>query len=203
MTIWNANVDAERPRSKRELLAELTSWERAHLQPSNQPVKARWSDDQWKSAHGDQFETLIKEAKARAEAAKKKKAEDAAKGGTQGEEQKGVDEAASKAEKANGMDTYSSSSPERLKDGNIVEGVDSAAPPAEAVAPILGPSVDRVSGNEVLITTAESNFGFDMANPYMGAENPNNMDLDPQSFLSHKGKRKYNEIDGAPVTGAV
>lgn len=68
--MWNANVDAKRPKTKAELLVELAAWERAHVRPSNQPVKAQWSDEKWQSDHDGQFKDLV--AKARAGAKKKK-----------------------------------------------------------------------------------------------------------------------------------
>ncbi|RPB14549.1 hypothetical protein P167DRAFT_572278, partial [Morchella conica CCBAS932] len=65
VTIWNANIDAKRPRSKTELLADLAAWERANARPSNQIVKARWSDERWGEEHRSQYRRLVEEARMR------------------------------------------------------------------------------------------------------------------------------------------
>lgn len=188
MTIWNANVDAKRPRTKKELLADLIAWEKAHLQPSNQPAKARWSDDQWKDTHEDQFNSLIKEARARAEAAKKKKAEDTAKEGAQ----KGLGEGVSEVQKL---------------DENSTKEAQSATPPARVVAPISGPLMGEQNGNSVTMTTAGPNLDFGMVGPNINIQSRDgdlgHMNIDSQDFSNYSGKRKHSQIDDTPATGTV
>ncbi|KAH0613317.1 uncharacterized protein H6S33_009697 [Morchella sextelata] len=65
VTIWNANIDAKRPRSKGELLADLAAWERANARPSNQIVKGRWSDERWGEEHRPHYRRLVEEARMR------------------------------------------------------------------------------------------------------------------------------------------
>lgn len=188
MTIWNANVDANQPRRKNELLADLTSWERAHLRPSNQPAKAQWSDDQWRNKHEDQFGTLIAEVKARAAAAKKMKEVDAAK--------EAVQKGGTSLVESAGAGSHDSSG--KLKDVNNS---------ASLVQIVPKPSVDVLSDHAVSMTTVKSNLGFDVVAPHMGeqswGQDPSRISADSRDFSSHNGKRKYNEIDGALITEAV
>lgn len=190
MTIWNANVDANQPRRKNELLADLASWERAHLRPSNQPAKAQWSDDQWKSKHEDQFDTLIADVKARAAAAKKMKEDDTAK------------EAAQK--RTNGS-TYlvgagSHDSSEQLKDVN-------STPEVQSTLPVQAVPKPSVSDHAVSMAMIEPYLGFDMVAPHKDEQSwdqdSTRITADSRDFSSHNGKRKYNEIDGAPIKEAL
>lgn len=66
LTLWNANVDSSRPRSKRELLMELHSWEAANSIPAVERTKVPgWSDQKWGNDHKDHFRDLIENAKRR------------------------------------------------------------------------------------------------------------------------------------------
>lgn len=195
MTIWNANVDANQPRRKNELLADLASWEKAHLRPSNQPAKAQWSDDQWKNKHEDQFGILIAEAKTRAAAARKKTEENAAKEVVQ----KGV--ANSFAE---GVGAGACGSSEQSKDVNSM----TEARSTKLLVPTApGLSVDRLSNSGVSMTTVESKLGFDMVASQMDGQwrgqDRSRINGDPPDLPSNSGKRKHNEIDGASLTGVV
>lgn len=196
MTIWNANVDANQPRRKNELLADLASWERAHLRPSNQPAKAQWSDDQWKIKHEDQFDTLIADAKARAATAKRMKEDNATKEAAQ----RGTDGSTSLVGGA-GAGFYDSS--EKLKDVNNTAEVQSTLP----VQAVPKPSVEVLSDHAVSMTMIEPYLGFDMVAPHMDerswGQDPSRITADSRDFSSHNGKRKYNEIDGAPITEAL
>lgn len=62
--LWNANIDSEYPKSKRELLRELDVWERAHTKPVNNKTKeTTWSDEAWGAKHGGDFKDLVEVAK--------------------------------------------------------------------------------------------------------------------------------------------
>lgn len=76
MHLWNANVDSRHPRSKSELLQELSRWEQVRARPENRPTKSsNWSDEKWAEAHKAQLGDLVKQAKESAAAAKKRKLE--------------------------------------------------------------------------------------------------------------------------------
>lgn len=193
MTIWNANADANQPRCKNELLADLASWERAHLKPSNQPVKAQWSDDQWKNRHEDQFETLIAEAKAKAEAkaeaAKKKEEENT----TKETPQQGVNRGFSLVGGAGGHS-------EQLKGLSSMTEAQLITPIPTAPGPLVG-----VSNGPM--TTMGPSLGFDIVVPHTSeqslGQDPSRIGGDPRDFSSQNGKRKYNEIVGSSMAEAV
>ena len=64
VNIWNANVDAKYPKTKKELLAALATWERAYNKPANNKTKsADWSDGEWGNKHQDDFKNLIEQAR--------------------------------------------------------------------------------------------------------------------------------------------
>ncbi|RPB01088.1 DNA repair protein rad18, partial [Choiromyces venosus 120613-1] len=64
LTIWNANVDSITPKSKKELLRELSAWEVTNRAPVVEKTKASgWSDKGWSEANKSQFDELIKQAK--------------------------------------------------------------------------------------------------------------------------------------------
>jgi hypothetical protein len=76
--LWNANIDSEYPKSKRELLRELDIWERAHTKPVNNKTKeATWSDEAWGAKHGGEFKDLVEAAK---RGIKRRKVEDTVEG---------------------------------------------------------------------------------------------------------------------------
>lgn len=193
MTIWNANVDANQPRHKNELLADLASWEKAHLRPSNQPAKAQWSDNQWKNKHEGQFDTLIAAAKTRT-ATTKKKEEDPSKEAAHKEVYRGTPP-------AEGMGTGSHDYPEHLRDINSMTETQSTTLPVEAVS---GPLSVGTNGSGVPMTTMGPNIGFHIVaaqtDERSWGQDPNRIGAD---FSSHNGKRKYNEIVGASITEAV
>ena len=73
LTLWNANCDASKPRSKAELLRELDTWERIQVGqgPSRNhtlgsgglPITSRDFDSAaWSSKHGSAYRSLIEEA---------------------------------------------------------------------------------------------------------------------------------------------
>lgn len=67
--IWNANCDSDKPRSKRDLLRELDSWERSHYNSNNSGVmKKDFDGGQWSKGHEAQFKDLIAQARARGQA---------------------------------------------------------------------------------------------------------------------------------------
>lgn len=192
MTIWNANVDANQPRRKNELLTDLASWERAHLRPSNQPAKAQWSDNQWKNKHEDQFDTLIAEAKARAATAKKKA--DPSKEAAHKEVYRGTSF-------VEGTGTASRDYSEQLRDVNSMTETQSTTLPVEAVS---GLSSVGTNGSGVPMTTMGPNVGFHIVTAQTDGrswgQDSNRIGAD---FSTHNGKRKYNEIVGASITEAV
>jgi E3 ubiquitin-protein ligase RAD18 len=73
VTLWNANCDATRPKSKGELKRELDIWERTHggrtqASSSTQNTGAQIKDKDfdsaaWSSKHGDSFRDLIAAAR--------------------------------------------------------------------------------------------------------------------------------------------
>lgn len=187
MTIWNANVDANQPRCKNELLADLACWERAHLKPSNQPAKAQWSDDQWKNRHGDQFETLIAEAQAKAKTANKKKEEDTAKEAPP----KGVNQGSFLVGGAGG---YS----EQLKEVNSM-------PEAQSTTPIPAAPGSLAGVLNSPMTAIGPILGFDIVAPHTSEQSlgQDRTGRDPRPSSSQNGKRKYDEIVGASIAEAV
>lgn len=65
LSLWNANLDSNRLRSKQELLAALRTWERAENRPTNNRTKASdWSDERWGVEYRDSFISLAEQAKA-------------------------------------------------------------------------------------------------------------------------------------------
>ncbi|ORY81320.1 hypothetical protein BCR37DRAFT_380128 [Protomyces lactucae-debilis] len=69
LTLWNSNMDAKHPRSRRDLLRELKAWEdalgRSTVKLTTEELEERAADD-----HGD-FKSLIARARASAEEAKR------------------------------------------------------------------------------------------------------------------------------------
>jgi E3 ubiquitin-protein ligase RAD18 len=69
VNLWNANVDAEAPRTKRELLNELTKWDRSigrepdSFGASNQVMKKDFDAKAWSSGNKDDFTRLIEQAR--------------------------------------------------------------------------------------------------------------------------------------------
>jgi E3 ubiquitin-protein ligase RAD18 len=67
--LWNANVDADAPRTKRELLDELRKWDRSigrepdQFGVANQVMKKDFDADAWKSGNKDEFSRLIEQAR--------------------------------------------------------------------------------------------------------------------------------------------
>lgn len=73
LTLWNANCDAAKPRSKTELLRELDTWERIQAGPGTSrnytmgsgglPIGSQDFDiAAWSSKHGSAYHSLIEEA---------------------------------------------------------------------------------------------------------------------------------------------
>ncbi|PGH03323.1 DNA repair protein rad18 [Helicocarpus griseus UAMH5409] len=76
MNIWNANCDSKVPKSKRELLRELDIWERtqggqastaSNLNPSNSVMRKDFDATAWSTTHGDDYKTLIANARRKRE----------------------------------------------------------------------------------------------------------------------------------------
>jgi len=69
MTLWNANVDSTTPKSKKELLKELSVWDAINRAPVVEKTKAAGrTHEGWSESHKPQFDELI--AKARAQRGK-------------------------------------------------------------------------------------------------------------------------------------
>ncbi|PUU76110.1 hypothetical protein B9Z19DRAFT_1088997 [Tuber borchii] len=65
MTLWNANVDSATPKSKKELLKELSVWDTINRVPVVQKTKAAgWTDEGWLESNKSHFDELIAKAKA-------------------------------------------------------------------------------------------------------------------------------------------
>ena len=69
VNLHNANRDSTRPKSKKELIAELNAWEKVQakgfpggIKPTKRPD---WSDEGWARQHRDEFANLIKRAQAK------------------------------------------------------------------------------------------------------------------------------------------
>lgn len=70
VSLWNANCDSSRPRSKRDLLQELDLWERtqgtlapASAGPGSSVAKKDFDGAAWAATHNSDFQRLIEEAK--------------------------------------------------------------------------------------------------------------------------------------------
>ena len=69
VNLWNANVDAGAPRSKRELLSELSKWDRSigrepdSFGVANNVMKKDFDAKAWSSGNKTDFERLIEEAR--------------------------------------------------------------------------------------------------------------------------------------------
>ncbi|KAI5246725.1 DNA repair protein rad18 [Aureobasidium subglaciale] len=69
VNLWNANVDAGAPRTKRELLNELNKWDRSigrepdQFGTSNQVMKKDFDAQAWSSGNKDDFSRLIEQAR--------------------------------------------------------------------------------------------------------------------------------------------
>jgi E3 ubiquitin-protein ligase RAD18 len=69
VTLWNANCDATRPKTKAELKKELDTWERAQGKPSSSQgsqIKDKDFDGKgWSTTHDADFKSLIAKARAK------------------------------------------------------------------------------------------------------------------------------------------
>lgn len=87
ITIWNANCDAARPKSRHELLRQLDAWERS--QGGRAPIVGRavqnaaifkdkdFDGSAWAAQHNDSFKDLVASARKSSQAARQKaKADD-------------------------------------------------------------------------------------------------------------------------------
>lgn len=70
VSIWNANCDSSSPRSRRDVLQDLDSWERsqgtlapAPSGPASSIMKKDFERAAWAASHHDDFETLIAKAR--------------------------------------------------------------------------------------------------------------------------------------------
>ncbi|PWW72730.1 DNA repair protein rad18, partial [Tuber magnatum] len=65
MTLWNANLDSTMPKSKKELLKELSAWDSANRVPVVEKTKAAgWTDEGWSESNKSHYNELIARAKA-------------------------------------------------------------------------------------------------------------------------------------------
>ncbi|KAG0135933.1 hypothetical protein HOY82DRAFT_667814 [Tuber indicum] len=65
LTLWNANVDSATPKSKRELLKELSAWDEIYRIPVVEKTKAAgWTDEGWSESNKSHFSELIAKARA-------------------------------------------------------------------------------------------------------------------------------------------
>jgi E3 ubiquitin-protein ligase RAD18 len=86
ITIWNANCDAARPKSRYELLRQLDAWERS--QGGRAPIVGRavqnaavikdkdFDGSAWATQHNDSFKDLIASARKTSQAARQKAKDD-------------------------------------------------------------------------------------------------------------------------------
>lgn len=98
VNLWNANCDSDRPRSKRELLQDLDTWERtqggkamnAYGGPANGIMRKDFDGVGWASKNKDEFSRLIADARRKksnpATATDPEKEEDASKPALNGDE---------------------------------------------------------------------------------------------------------------------
>jgi len=76
MNIWNANCDSKSPKSQRELLRELDSWERTQggyanpssIDSANTVMGKGFNATAWSSSHDDDFKRLIANARKKSDA---------------------------------------------------------------------------------------------------------------------------------------
>ena len=79
-------MDSNRPRSKRELLRDLRTWELAHVKPANNKTKApEWDDQNWAQRHQGEFSDLVAKARESVNNKRRKVEEDEAKKAEGGE----------------------------------------------------------------------------------------------------------------------
>ncbi|KAL4889534.1 hypothetical protein BDV59DRAFT_116956 [Aspergillus ambiguus] len=75
MNLWNANCDSKNPKSKRELLQELSIWERTQggnaapsAESSNGVMRKDFDASAWSASHDNDFKKLIANARKRSDA---------------------------------------------------------------------------------------------------------------------------------------
>ncbi|KAL5355861.1 hypothetical protein BJX96DRAFT_79602 [Aspergillus floccosus] len=75
MNLWNANCDSKTPKSKRELLQELSVWERTQggsaapsAESSNSVMRKDFDASAWSANHDNDFKKLIANARKRSDA---------------------------------------------------------------------------------------------------------------------------------------
>jgi len=80
MTIWNANVDSTTPKSKKELLKELSAWEAINRAPVVEKTKAAGWTQEWSESHKPHFNELIAQARRGPKPMKESKKDEKAEG---------------------------------------------------------------------------------------------------------------------------
>ncbi|KAJ5677949.1 Postreplication repair E3 ubiquitin-protein ligase rad18 [Penicillium maclennaniae] len=75
MNLWNANCDSRNPKSKKELLKELTIWEKtqggaqtAIASNADEITRKDFDRERWSSSHDDDFKRLIANARKKSDA---------------------------------------------------------------------------------------------------------------------------------------
>jgi E3 ubiquitin-protein ligase RAD18 len=75
MNLWNANCDSRSPKSKRELLKELTIWEKTQggaqtpfASNADEIARKDFDRERWSSSHDDDFKRLIANARKKTDA---------------------------------------------------------------------------------------------------------------------------------------
>ncbi|CUS13128.1 unnamed protein product [Tuber aestivum] len=64
LTLWNANVDSVTPKSKKELLKQLSSWDAINRVPVVEKTKvAGWTDQGWSESNKSHYDELIAKAR--------------------------------------------------------------------------------------------------------------------------------------------
>ncbi|KAK9468861.1 hypothetical protein V1512DRAFT_258090 [Lipomyces arxii] len=63
VSLWNANTDSANPKSKTQLIRELTAWESNMARYSKEKVDSIDDMDQWKQKHSTDFDSLIQKAR--------------------------------------------------------------------------------------------------------------------------------------------
>ena len=187
-TLWNANLDATHPKSRRELLKQLDEWERTQAYPAaqrgpkeNQVANKEFDGKRWANQHANEFDSLVE--KARKQVAERRAKEKAA-----------AEEAAKEAE-AERIDVSASRISQEIY-GNMSPS-EREAQPEKVSAPQQngeGPSADHnsIPKEQPLTETEVDSNAWWMKELINGPNAPGNNQSQNQSF------RSFVEARGAP-----
>ncbi|KAG0643662.1 hypothetical protein HOY80DRAFT_1133718 [Tuber brumale] len=150
LTLWNANVDSTTPKSKKELLKELSMWDEIHRIPVVEKTKAAgWTDEGWSESNKSHFSELI--AKARAQRP------EPVKGGREKDEGEKAEGEMERTSISSAQTDGASAAPTTLP-GNITTSItilDSQAPPNSA-AQSLQPDLHQPYFDQAFAATLHS-----------------------------------------------